>query len=388
MSKIRLKYDPKRKSPFQVEWIKDEKRHSRFFETEDEREKFVEKLSRFVVGDNEEYLSVDDTTMSDIIIMNRERGKVPVSMIWEFWKKHHKTMELRTVFKAMDEYIRSLKLEGVVSKEYIQHSCKILERFCDSFGKAYLTEITREDLETWISKIPYSPVTKKNYRSTIRAAWTYFERKEWITRNVATRLKSEPIIRGEIGILTVEETEKLLRANEKEDPEICGLMALGLFAGMRTSAIPRVEHHEINFTDKGILTPAPKTKKKRRDYLENLPDNLWAWLKQTPETAFGWCERKYKKRRRAAMRRAGLLVTIEDVRNLADKGIPAKRKVPPHNCFRHSFPSYDIALHRNFQDTALKLSHKGTNILFEHYRGIAKKEDAEKYFNIYPSKMS
>ena len=84
------------------------------------------------------------------------------------------------------------------------------------------------------------------------------------------------------------------------------------------------------------------------------------------------------------MRRAGLLVTIEDVRKLADKGIPAKRKLPPHNCFRHSFPSYDIALHRNFQDTALKLSHKGTNILFDHYRGIAKKEDAEKYFNIYP----
>ena len=66
---------------------------------------------------------------------------------------------------------------------------------------------------------------------------------------------------GEIGILTVEETERLFRANEKIDPEVCGLMALGLFAGMRTSAIPRVEYEEITMRQ-GILTPAEKTKKK------------------------------------------------------------------------------------------------------------------------------
>lgn len=79
---------------------------------------------------------------------------------------------------------------------------------------------------------------------------------------------------GEIGILTVEETERLFRANEKIDPEVCGLMALGLFAGMRTSAIPRVEYEEIRMRQ-GILTPAEKTKKNRRNYIENLPDNFW-----------------------------------------------------------------------------------------------------------------
>ncbi len=49
------------------------------------------------------------------------------------------------------------------------------------------------------------------------------------------------------------------------------------------------------------------------------------------------------------------------------------------------FVSYHVALHRNFTDTALIVSHRRTDILFEHYLGVAKKEDAEKYFNIYPS---
>lgn len=165
-------------------------------------------------------------------------------------------------------------------------------------------------------------------------------------------------------------------------------MALGLFAGMRSSAIPRVEYNEIDFKTRGILTPASKTKKGRRNFIENLPDNLWAWLENTPQTAFGWNERKWKKRREMALRRAGLLVNGRNLRDwkLTDK--PFKRKIPPKNAFRHSFASYHVAWKRDFQDTALIMSHKGTDILFKHYRGNATKEDAEKYFNIYPSECN
>ena len=69
---------------------------------------------------------------------------------------------------------------------------------------------------------------------------------------------------------------------------------------MRSSAIARVAYDEITMRQ-GILTPAEKTKKNRRNYIENLPDNLWAWLERTPKTAFSWCERKWKKRKETAL---------------------------------------------------------------------------------------
>ena len=197
-------------------------------------------------------------------------------------------------------------------------------------------------------------------------------------------MKCPKIVRNEVGIFTVEETEKLLRENETIDPEVCGLLALGLFAGMRTSAISRVAYDEINFEARGILTPAEKTKKQRRNYIENLPDNLWAWLKQTPRSAFNWSERKWKKRREIALRRAGLLINSQDIKRFAKKGKKVELKIPPHNAMRHSFVSYHVALHRNFQDTALIISHKGTNVLFEHYLGVATKANAKQYFEIYP----
>ena len=66
-------------------------------------------------------------------------------------------------------------------------------------------------------------------RSNITAAWNWFEKNELIEKNIAKGLELPKIEMGEIGILTVEETERLFRANEKIDPEVCGLMALDVY---------------------------------------------------------------------------------------------------------------------------------------------------------------
>ena len=79
---------------------------------------------------------------------------------------------------------------------------------------------------------------------------------------------------------------RCFRANEKEDPGICALLALGAFAGMRSSAIVRLSREELDFTNRAILTPASKTKKGRRQFIEGLPDNLWPWLERAPAAAF------------------------------------------------------------------------------------------------------
>ncbi|MGC9452480.1 MAG: hypothetical protein ACP5I4_13665 [Oceanipulchritudo sp.] len=77
---------------------------------------------------------------------------------------------------------------------------------------------------------------------------------------------------------------------------------------MRSSAIARIDYAEIDFKQGGILTPAEKTKKKRRQWIEDLPENLWAWLKKTPPQAFEMTHRQMLHRRAQAFKRAGLLV--------------------------------------------------------------------------------
>ncbi|MCC5808690.1 MAG: hypothetical protein JJU00_20350, partial [Opitutales bacterium] len=167
------------------------------------------------------------------------------------------------------------------------------------------------------------------------------------------------------------------RTNEDVDPEICALLALGAFAGMRSSAVVRLSRDEIDFQNRAILTPAEKTKKGRRHFIEGLPDNLWPWLERAPAAAFEMTPRQYAFRRQKAFERSGLLVSKEEARKTG-----AKPKTPPKNCLRHSFVSYHVALHRDPGRTALLVSHKDQAILWEHYLGVATKADGERYFGI------
>lgn len=385
MAKIIKKYYADRKSPFALSWSEGQKRVSRFFETEEERDKFLESHSYLTEECFNALFQLRQETLADILYIESKRQDVSFKELWNFWQKHHKNRVSITVWDACNNYIKDMRTNDKASDEHIRHVIRILEKFCENFGDKLLTNITRKDLEKWLAYLPYSNVTKKNYRSTIRASFTFFENNDYIEKNIAKALPCPTIIREEIKFLSVKEAEHLLRANEKDDPEVCGLLALGLFGGMRSSAIPRVAYEEITF-GQGILTPADKTKKGRRNYIENLPENLWAWLAQTPKTAYGWSERKWKKRKENAFRRAGMLLNATDVKKLNAQGKKATLMIPPKNAIRHSFASYHVAWKRDFQDTALIMSHKGTGILFEHYRGNTTEEEAKKYFNIYPLK--
>ena len=60
----------------------------------------------------------------------------------------------------------------------------------------------------------------------------------------------------------------------------------------------------------------------------------------------------------------------------------------PSNAARHSFASYHLALQQDAAKTALQLGHTNTAVLFQHYRELARPEDAEAYFAITPDKVT
>ena len=51
---------------------------------------------------------------------------------------------------------------------------------------------------------------------------------------------------------------------------------------------------------------------------------------------------------------------------------------------RHSFASYHLALGENAGKTSLEMGHSNQNMLFEAYRELVTKEDAQTYFGLLP----
>jgi integrase len=56
----------------------------------------------------------------------------------------------------------------------------------------------------------------------------------------------------------------------------------------------------------------------------------------------------------------------------------------PKNCLRHSFASYHLAMHESADKTALQMGHRSTTMLFEHYRELVTRSDAERFWGILP----
>ena len=54
------------------------------------------------------------------------------------------------------------------------------------------------------------------------------------------------------------------------------------------------------------------------------------------------------------------------------------------NVLRHSFCSYHVALHQDAAKTALLMQHTNQAMLYRHYKGLALRADAERYFSIKP----
>ena len=56
----------------------------------------------------------------------------------------------------------------------------------------------------------------------------------------------------------------------------------------------------------------------------------------------------------------------------------------PTNAMRHSFASYFFAKTSNAAETCARLGQRSDDVLFQHYRSLVRKTDAERFFELKP----
>lgn len=84
MAKITKRYCGGRKSPYQLTWCEQGSRHSRFFETERERDEFLRANDYLEKSSFQSLMKLDMDTISDIARIESMRGKITFREIWEF----------------------------------------------------------------------------------------------------------------------------------------------------------------------------------------------------------------------------------------------------------------------------------------------------------------
>ena len=291
----------------------------------------------------------------------------------EYYLAHHDIrVNSLPVTQACQRFIADSerRLEGgEIGKRHHEHLVKSLRKFKAEFADQQLCDLSSNDIETWLNRLPLALESKNSHRRSIYRL--YGQAKKWglVKDNPVTDvdiLKGRKVKHKEPGVLSVAEAAKLL---ETAPEAILPVIAIGLFAGLRQSEISLLRWEDICWEKRLIDCSAKITKTASRRLVE-ISDNLLEWLtpyRNATGPIFAKCEAVQIREVTAAGRSSGI----------------AKW---PQNALRHSFGSYHLALHENASKTALQMGHENgeTKTLLAHYANRRTKEDAKAYWDIRP----
>lgn len=298
-------------------------------------------------------------------------------------------------FSAIVEEMRKSKtarLKRGAIRDYSERTFRIQsERIVEEFGEIKAKDLTLDEVQAWLGGVDLAPRTMKNYLNCLSEILRYAIARQYTKDNILDRLtesdrqeiygKSEE---SEPEILTPLEAERLLNAAlEHPELDLLGAVTLGLFCGLRTEELKKLEWKDVRM-DEGFVTVGSTVAKKRRIRNVTLSPTAIKWLTccqdRTGELTRSSSFSDYHKRFTRLLKHAKFTEQYKD-----DAGKEKERVVWKKNSMRHSFGTYHFALYSDSIKTSNELGHKqGDNVLFEHYRALATKKQAEAYFGIVP----
>lgn len=286
-----------------------------------------------------------------------------------FYLPHlHATKRTCTATELVHELLTVKEADGA-SERYLSDLRSRLTQFAECFNGKPVSEITSPQIDEWLRSLSdketgkrLSPVTRNNFRRVLIVAFNFARERGYCVGNPAEKTARAKVVENAIGILTVEQTARLL---ESAPPELLPYIAIGAFAGLRRTELERLDWKEVDLQSGLIEVTASKAKSARRRFIKIQP-NLAKWLQASAQLSGN--------------------VTPRNYRELLDSGREAAGIHQwPQNALRHSFASYHLARFNDAAALALELGHTNSNLVFQHYRQLVKPKQAERYWKIVPA---
>jgi integrase len=290
------------------------------------------------------------------------------------------TVKRKDIGEAVTEFLqsdapRTKAVNGQraqLSADYANHRKIQLRKFADTFPNTAVCDLSKEHLDTFIGSLAdFSPKTRNHYRAAVGQFLRWAVRKDYLplTHRLgeADGLRPEHANTAEVSFYTPRELAELL-ANA--DDTLRPLIAVGGLAGLRSAEMLRLDWADVWRVPGHIEITAGKSKTRQRRLVEICPA-LAAWLKpcHVHKTGKFWLGEE-----RTFLTHYGELCETAKV----------ARKT---NGLRHSFCSFHFALHANENLTAQQAGNSPA-MIHAHYKGLATKAEAKKWFQVAPNKIT
>jgi integrase len=262
-----------------------------------------------------------------------------------------------TVREVVNEFL-IVKARAARSDRYLRQLRVVFQSFAQGRATTPIHAVTVQEVEKWVLARG-APRTMRGYLGDVSTLFNFAVRRGYARQNPAraVELPAGPA-QGAPKIHTPEETRAVLETARYLDLDVCRVLAVRYFAGVRSAEGHRLTEKENVLLDRGYIEiPAIKAKTRRRR-LVRIEPCLAAWL-----ALGGEIKPMGPHRIRTVIRASG--VQWHD------------------NVTRHSFCSYHLARSENAAKTALQAGH-AEQMLFAHYRELVTLAEADRFWSVFP----
>jgi len=255
-----------------------------------------------------------------------------------------------------------------------------LGAFAKIYGGRKLAEITLPELQEWSNDPTLSAVSRRHMTTKVSQLFRYAEKRGWCEKNIAAYIARPNLVEGEPGFLSVVQASRLLECAVNTD--LLPYIVLGLFTGIRTNELERLTWDKVKLSERVIIIDGAVAKTKARRVVD-LNDTALAWLALcAKKTGYVIAPMNFRKRKDALLRIARFGTPGTETKKEKVDGITLEPW--PKNALRHTAASYAYALSQDAIRVSAMLGNS-PDVLHRHYRGLATKADAERFFALRPA---
>ena len=300
----------------------------------------------------------------------------------------------KTVAEVAEEVVASKKVRyerGDLRERSYRDFRHRVNRFGENFSSKMIHDVSTKAVKDWVFGLGHNSTrTNKNDLSALGEVFKYARQQRYISENPIDFLSDvdRRLLCGSSGeakepdILTIEQAEKLLTtARSHPELEMLPAVILGLFCGLRTEEIKRLDWKAVHLSDDTpVVTIGAAIAKKRRIRHVDIPINAKQWLslvaKDSGPVAPNGHFNQFQKQFQKLLKLAGW-----------GKVVAGKWKSNwGRNAMRHSFGTYHFAKTGDAMETSRLLGHTANDtVLFANYRALASKDQGKAFFSIKPS---
>ena len=252
---------------------------------------------------------------------------------------------------------------GEIGKRHVETVRGLCRRFAMLEPYRGVGTVQAADIEKWLdTEFSGSSVSRRNALRYVGLMFQWAKDRDLVIENPAARIKAPRIHYRTPEFLTHATVAALLSDAVAQHPDIVPRIAIGFFAGLRSSELAQLQWKDVHL-DAGYITVDETIAKSRIPRVVEILPNLAAWLKDRVDL--------------------GPPDFMQRWRGSADHPIPA-------NAMRHTYATYHLARFQDAGLTAKELGHtSGVKLLYQHYAhsGVTK-DEAMRYWGIVPNNGS